>query len=71
MHVDAQASKRLKSHTEPLTIALSPKAASEASSLSLRTIMNAIRSGELRSCKRGRRRLIFPVDLRRYLRADR
>lgn len=50
-------------------IAFSPRKAAEASSLSLRTLMTAIASGELPSTKKGRRRLIFRGDLETYLRA--
>ena len=50
-------------------IAFSPRKAAEASSLSLRTLMTAIASGELPSTKKGRRRLIFRVDLESYLRS--
>jgi excisionase family DNA binding protein len=50
-------------------IALSPRAAAAASSLSLRTVMQAIASGELPSTKLGRRRLVFRQDLEWYLRS--
>lgn len=51
-------------------MAYSPKGASQASSLSIRQVMKAIANGELRSFKRGRRRLIFREDLETYLRSS-
>jgi excisionase family DNA binding protein len=53
----------------PAVIAYSPRTAAEVSSLSLRTVMTAIASGELRSVKKGRRRIVFAVDLENYLRS--
>jgi excisionase family DNA binding protein len=52
-------------------IAYSPKEAADATSLSLRKLMGAIASGELRSFKKGRRRVILARDLQRYLEAGR
>lgn len=49
-------------------IAYSTRQAAEVSSLSLRQVMKAIASGELRSNKKGRRRIIFAKDLEKYLR---
>jgi len=50
-------------------VAYSPRTAADASSLSLRTVMAAIASGQLRSFKKGRRRVIFSSDLDSYLRS--
>jgi hypothetical protein len=47
-------------------IALSPRAAAPASSLSLRSVMEANASGALPSTRVGRRRVIFPGDLGSY-----
>lgn len=54
--------------TNPTPLAYSPRQAAEASSLSLRQIMEAIARGELASVKKGRRRLILAGDLEAYLR---
>ncbi len=55
--------------SRPLPIvAYSPQGAAFASSLSIRTIRAALAAGELRSKKKGRRRIIFACDLERYLR---
>jgi excisionase family DNA binding protein len=51
-------------------IAFSPQEAAETTSLSLRTLMDAIASGELRSLKKGRRRLILAKDLDAYLQSQ-
>jgi excisionase family DNA binding protein len=51
-------------------IAYSPRSAAAVSSLSVRTVMAAIASGELRSVKKGRRRIIFAADLEAFLRSD-
>jgi excisionase family DNA binding protein len=51
-------------------IAYSPPQAAAASSLSLRTITAAIASGELRSFRLGRRRIVFRTDLDAYLRSE-
>jgi excisionase family DNA binding protein len=50
-------------------LSFSLQGAAEASSLSLRTLSDAIRRGELRSFKRGRRRIILRDDLEAYLRS--
>ena len=49
-------------------LAYSPQGAALASSLSIRKIREAIATGELRSRKKGRRRIILAGDLNRYLR---
>jgi excisionase family DNA binding protein len=54
----------------PVRVTLSPLQAAQATSLSLRTIAYAISTGELRSFKKGRRRLIFREDLETYLRSS-
>jgi excisionase family DNA binding protein len=59
---------QIRQSPEPLTY--SPQAAAQVTSLSLRRITTAIATGELRSVKRGRRRLIFREDLERFLRGD-
>jgi excisionase family DNA binding protein len=51
-------------------MAYSPQGAAEASSLSLREVMRAIAAGQLRSFKRGRRRLVFREDLEAYLKSE-
>jgi len=48
-------------------LAYSPRGAAEASSFSLREVMKAIADGELRSFKRGRRRIILREDLEQFL----
>ena len=50
-------------------IAYSPKEAADVSSLSLRKLMAAVATGELRSFKKGRRRIILAKDLEAYLQA--
>ena len=70
MHDHAPAPMLVKVADGTLPIALSPKAAAESSSLSLRTIMQAVASGALRSSKKGRRRIILVRDLALYLRDD-
>ena len=50
-------------------VAYSTRQAALVSSLSLRHVMNAIATGELRSYKKGRRRVIFREDLETYLRS--
>jgi excisionase family DNA binding protein len=50
-------------------IAYSPEQAAQVSSLSVRSIAAAIATGDLRSFKRGRRRIIFKADLETYLRS--
>ena len=54
---------------ERVVLAYSPKEAAAASSLSLRKVMEAIATRELRSLKKGRRRLILRTDLEAYLRS--
>ena len=49
-------------------MAFSPTEAAQASSLSLRTVMSAIASGELPSMKVGRRRIVLAEDLESFLR---
>jgi excisionase family DNA binding protein len=51
-------------------LSYNPQQASLATGLPLRTITAAIASGDLRSFKVGRRRLIFRDDLERYLRGE-
>jgi excisionase family DNA binding protein len=51
-------------------IAYSPREAADVTSLSLRKLMDAIAAGELRSFKKGRRRVIFRADLEAYLRSE-
>jgi excisionase family DNA binding protein len=48
-------------------IAYSPLQAANATSLSLRTIMRAIKSGQLKSSKVGRRRIVRSRDLNAFL----
>ena len=48
-------------------LAYSPREAATTSSLSERHIAKAIADGELKSVKKGRRRLILAEDLRKYL----
>lgn len=55
--------------SEQMPIAYGLRGAAFASSLSKRTLQNAIRDGTLRSYKRGRRRIIFRQDLEDFLRA--
>lgn len=64
------ASHESRSSDPSEAIAYSPQQASDVSSLSLRTITAAIASGQLRSFKRGRRRIIFRTDLDTYLRSE-
>ena len=47
--------------------ALSLEEAAERASVSLRSIKSAVASGDLRSRKYGRRRLVLPTDLEKYL----
>lgn len=49
-------------------VAYSPKGVAEVSSLSLRKVMDAIAKGELRSFKKGRRRIILREDVEQFLR---
>ena len=58
----------LNNSSRPPVVAYSPKGASDATSLSLRTIRRDMAAGRLRSFKKGRRRIIFASDLRAYLR---
>jgi excisionase family DNA binding protein len=51
-------------------IAYSTRQAAVVSSLSLREVMKAIATGELKSFKKGRRRIIFRQDLEAYLRSS-
>ncbi len=51
-------------------VAYSPKGVAEASSLSLRKVMEDIAAGRLKSYRKGRRRVILAEDLRRYLCRD-
>ena len=56
---------------QPVTeskLAYSPQEAADASSLSLRAIWRAIETGELKSAKVGRRRIIPAADLAEFLR---
>jgi len=53
--------------SNPTKVAYSPEEAAAASSLSVRSIWNAIARGELRSSKKGRRRLILARDLEAWL----
>lgn len=62
-----QVNSKRKQRLEPLAYGLA--GASLASSLSKRALSAAIRAGELRSYKRGRRRIIFRQDLEDFLRA--
>jgi excisionase family DNA binding protein len=50
-------------------VALSLKQAAESADLSLSSIKKAVARGELRSRKHGRRTLVLPADLNRYLEA--
>ena len=50
-------------------LAFSFRGASTASSLSVRKLSDAVRRGELRAFKKGRRRIILREDLEAYLRA--
>ncbi len=52
---------------EPLAYNIQQAAAS--SSLSVRKLADAIRRGELRSFRKGRRRVVLKVDLVKYLKA--
>jgi hypothetical protein len=57
--------------TETMAVmAYSPKGVAEASSLSLRKVMEDIAAGRLKSYRKGRRRVILAEDLRRYLCGD-
>jgi excisionase family DNA binding protein len=56
--------------TESHKIAYSPREAAAATSLSLRKITRAISSGELKSSKIGRRRIIQRNDLETFLRGS-
>jgi excisionase family DNA binding protein len=47
--------------------ALSLQEAAARASISLRAVKSAVASGELRSRKYGRRRLVLPADLDQYL----
>ena len=57
----------MQTPTEQAPLAYSPRGAAEASSFSLREVMKAIADGELRSFKRGRRRIILREDLEQFL----
>lgn len=51
-------------------LAFSLRGASDASSLSIRKLSDAVRRGELRAFRKGRRRIIFREDLEVYLRSS-
>jgi hypothetical protein len=57
----------MTSEQQPLAYSL--KLASAVSSLSIRKLSDAIRRRELRSFKKGRRRIILRPDLETYLRS--
>ena len=61
--MQAQTTDSLK----PQPLALSPRQVVDVSSLSMRHVMKAIATGELKSFKKGRRRIIFREDLEAYL----
>ena len=54
---------------KPQPLALSPRQVVDVSSLSLRQVMKAIATGDLKSFKKGRRRIILREDLEAYLRS--
>ena len=57
-------------NTDQEPIAYNVRQAAAASSLSVRKLSDAIRLRELRSFKKGRRRIILREDLEAYLRSE-